>query len=138
MTDLPALRPIEPHVRDEDAPDDAVLVLRGGPLTAEKLLEHALREQRRFSYRGLPMPSVSVDATIAGWTVDAILEQRMWTRTSYATATVARLRRAGYVLLPTFEVPHYDLLLPAATKAGAGTLLSVFGPAERNPYRRRR
>ena len=138
MSELPALRPIESHIRDEDPPDDAVLVLRGGPMTAEKLLEHARREQRRFSYRGRPMPSVSVDATIAGWTVHAILEQRLWTRTSYATTTVARLREAGYVLLPTFDVPHYDLLLPAATEAAAGTLLSVFGPAERNPYRRRR
>jgi hypothetical protein len=35
-------------------------------------------------------------------------------------------------------VPHYDILLPAATEPAAGTLLSVFGPAERNPYRRRR
>ena len=49
-----------------------MLVLRGGPLTAEKLLEHAIREQQRFSYRNMPMPSVSVDATTGGWTVDAI------------------------------------------------------------------
>jgi hypothetical protein len=138
VSDIPARRPIEPHVRGEEPPDDAVLVLRGGPLTAAKLLEHALREQRRFSYRGLPMPSVSVDATVGGWTVDTILERRLWTRTSYAATTVARLRQAGYVLLPTFDVPHYDLLLPAASEAAASTLLSVFGPAERNPYRRRR
>src|SRR6266540_931185 len=118
MSDIPALRPIEPHVRGEDPPDDAVLVLRGGPLTAAKLLEHALREQRRFSYR-LPMPSVSVDATVGGWTVDTILERRLWTRTSYAATTVGRLRQAGYVLLPTFDVPHYDLLLPAASEAAA-------------------
>ncbi len=61
MSDVPALRPIEPHLRGEDPPDDALLVLRGGPLTVEKLLEHALREQRRFSYRGAPMPSVSIE-----------------------------------------------------------------------------
>lgn len=59
-------------------------------------------------------------------------------RTSYAAATAGHLRQGGYVLLPTFEVPHYDLLLPATTEAAAGTLLSLFGPAERNPYRRRR
>jgi hypothetical protein len=70
--------------------------------------------------------------------VDTILERRLWTRTTYAATTVARLRQARYVLLPTFDVPHYDLLLPAASEAAASTLLSVFGPAERNPYRRRR
>jgi len=64
VSDVPALRPIEPHLRGEDPTDDAVLVLRGGPLTVEKLLEHARREQRRFSYRGVPMPSLSVDATV--------------------------------------------------------------------------
>ena len=84
------------------------------------------------------MPSVSVDATVGGWTVEAILGQRLWTRTSYAATTAGQLREAGYVLLPTFEVPHYDLLLPAATEDAAGTLLSLFGPAERNPFRRRR
>lgn len=137
MSDVRKLRPIEPHIRAEVPPDDAVLVLRGGPLTVEKLLEHALREQSRFSYRGMPMPSVSVDAAVGRWTVEAILKERLWTRTSYATTT-RKLRRAGYELLATFEVPHYDLLLPAATEDAASTLLSLFGPAERNPYRRRR
>lgn len=138
MTDSPGLLPIEPHLRAEDPPDDSVFVLRGGPLTVEKLLEHAIREQRRFSYRGLPMPSVSVDATVGGWTVEAILKERLWSRSSYAVTTAGRLREAGCVLLPTFAVPHYDVLLPATTEAAAGTLLSLFGPAERNPYRRRR
>jgi hypothetical protein len=138
VSDAPGLLPIEPHLRAEDPPDDVVLVLRGGPLTVEKLLEHAIREQRRFSCRGLPMPSVSVDATVGGWTVEAILKERLWSRTSYAATTAGRLRQAGYVLLPTFDVPHYDLLLPTTTEDAAGRLLSLFGPAERNPYRRRR
>jgi hypothetical protein len=84
------------------------------------------------------MASISVDATIGPWTVELILKERLWSRTSYATATVEKLRSAGHELLPTFDVPHYDVVLPAATSDAAGTLLSLFGPAERNPYRRRR
>lgn len=76
--------------------------------------------------------------TVGRWTVEAILKERLWTRTSYATTTAGKLRRAGYELLATFEVPHYDLLVPAATEDAASTLLSLFGPGERNPYRRRR
>lgn len=138
MSDASDRRPIELHLRDEEPPDDSVFVLRGGPLTVEKLLEHARREEQRFSYRGVPMASVSVDGTVGGWTVEAILRERLWSRTSYAATTAGRLREAGYVLLPTFGAPHFDLLLPATTNDAAGTLVSLFGPAERNPYRRRR
>ncbi len=84
------------------------------------------------------MASISVDATVAGWTVEAILRDRLWSRSSYATTTVGALRANGYELLATFEVPHFDVLMPAATREAASTLLSFFGPAERNDYRRRR
>ena len=43
-----------------------------------------------------------------------------------------------YELLPTFEVPHDDVVLPVATPEAASTLVALFGPAERNDYRRRR
>jgi hypothetical protein len=131
-------QPIEPYLRDETPPADAVVVVRAGPLTVEKLVEHALREQGRFSYRGRPMPSMSVDATVGGWTVEAILRDRLWSRSTYATTTVGELVGAGYALLPKFEVRHYDVLLPAANRDEAGILLSLLGAAERNPFRRRR
>lgn len=57
MTDEPTLPPIEPEVRAEHPPDDAVLVIRAGPLTVEKIVEHALRQQRDYSYQGTPMAS---------------------------------------------------------------------------------
>jgi hypothetical protein len=138
MTDAAGLTPIEPFIRDEEPPDDAVLVVRGGPMTVEKLFEHVQREAERYSYRGVPLPSVSVDATVAGWTLEAILRDRLWSRSSYATTTVSALREAGYELLPTFEVPHFDVVLPAAALDAASSLLSLFGPIERNTFRRRR
>lgn len=84
------------------------------------------------------MVAFSVDATVAGWTLEAILHDRLWSRTTYATATAGALRRAGYELLPTFDAPHFDVVVPVATPDAAGSLLLSFGPAERNPYRRRR
>ncbi len=84
------------------------------------------------------MASISVDGTVAGWTLQAILRDRLWSRTSYATTTLPSVREAGYELLPTFDAPHFDVVVPTATADAASTLLSLFGPAERNPYRRRR
>lgn len=130
--------PIEPFIRDEGPPDDLVVVVRGGPISVEKFVEHVRRGRGRYSYGGQPLVSISVDAAVAGWTLEAILQERLWSRTSYATTTVGDLRRHGYVLLPTFGVPHFDLLIPEATDEAASTLLSVFGPTQRNTYRRRR
>jgi hypothetical protein len=49
------------------------------------------------------MPSISVDTTGVGWTVETMLRERLWSRSSYATTTVGALRANGYELLPTFE-----------------------------------
>ena len=38
--------PVEPHVRSEVPPDDAIVIVRGGPIAAEKIVEHALRQAR--------------------------------------------------------------------------------------------
>ena len=45
------LEPIETHLRDEDAPDDVVVLLPGGPMVVEKLVEHAFRQMRDFSWQ---------------------------------------------------------------------------------------
>ncbi len=137
MTGAGGLVAIEAHVRHEDPSNDATLVIRAGPLTVQKLVEHARRQQRDYSYRGEPMASVSVAATIGDWTLERILRERLWSRSTYATTTVAAVRQAGFELLPTHRVPHYDILLPAATTEHAGTLLALFGAGQSNPFRRR-
>jgi hypothetical protein len=115
-----------------------VLVIRGGPLTLAKLMDHAARQALEYGYRGTPMFSVSVDAAFGNWTLEQILRTRMWSRSTYATTTPRRLRVAGHLLLPTFAVPHCDIVLPAATMAAAADLLAQFGPTLDNPYKRRR
>jgi len=137
MMEPPRLEPIDPHVRDEDSPDDGILVVRAGPLTAVKFLEHAIRQQRDYSYRDKAMASISVAAAGVGWPVDRILRERLWSRSTYATTTVGTVRGAGYELLATHSRPHYDILLPSATIEAASTLLSLSGAGTTNPFRRR-
>lgn len=131
------LEPIEGHLRAHDIGDDTVLLIRGGPLTAEKLVEHAERQKRDFSLRGAPMASISVDGLVAGWTVELVLRERMWSRSQFATATAGAVRAAGFEVLPTHDAPHFDVVLAEATLPEAGKLLEVFGPPEDNPFKRR-
>lgn len=132
------LEPIEPHVRDEVPPDDAHVVIRGGPVAAEKIVEHALRQAREYSLAGAPMWSVSVSLTISGWSVDEILAGPMASRSTIATSTVGVLRGSGYRLLATYGAPHFDLVLPGASYDAAVRLLSHFTVGQPNPYKRRR
>jgi hypothetical protein len=131
-------QPIEPLIRVETPPQEAVVVIRGGPITVAKIVEHALRQQSVFTYRGEPMVAISVDLTIEGWSVERILRERMWSRSTYAIATVEELRSAGYELVATSAAPHYSVVLPAASPDAAADLLAHFGPTLVNEFRQRR
>lgn len=124
--------PIEGHLRSHDVGDDTVLLIRGGPLTVEKLVEHAERQMREFSLRGTPMASISVDGLVAGWKVELVLRERLWSRSKFATATAGAVRAEGFEVLPTHDAPHFDVVL-----AEAGRLLEVFGPPGDNPFKKR-
>ena len=107
-------------------PDDAVVVVRGGPIAAEKIVEHARRQAREFSYRNAPMYSISVSLTVDGWNLDALLAGPLSSRSTFAVSTAGTVRAAGFVLLPTYEAPHCDLLLTTGEYREADALLSLF------------
>lgn len=132
------LEPIELHLRSDSLPDDAVLLLRGGPVTVEKLAERAARQVREFGWNQKAMASVSVDGTVAGWTAELLLRERMWSRSQFATATVVQVRAAGFVVLPTHAAPHFDIVLGDASLAEAARLVAIFGTPEDNPFKHRR
>jgi hypothetical protein len=129
--------PIESYLRSEEPPDDALVVVRGGPIAAEKIVEHARRQAREYTYRNAPMYSVSVSLTVGGWDVSALLAGPLSSRSAFAVSTVGTVRAAGFALLPTYEAPHYDLLLATGEYREAEELLSLFGAPEPNPYKRR-
>lgn len=128
---------IERYVRDEELPASAVLVVRGGPITTEKLVRAAKREQAVYTWRGRPLACVSVDAVIGEWSLERILADHLATRTTYATTTVGDVIEAGLALLPTFGVPHYDVVLEDATPKEVTRLMSILSEPIRNPYRRK-
>ncbi|HSH60133.1 MAG TPA: hypothetical protein VK988_10915 [Acidimicrobiales bacterium] len=72
------LRPIEPHLRAESPLDDLVLIVRAGPLNGREARRAHTREQERYSYRARPMASISADATVGGWMLQAVLPDRLW------------------------------------------------------------
>lgn len=128
---------IDEYLRDEVPPDDAVVVVRGGPIAVEKLIEHARRQARAYTFRGEPMFSVSVSLTVTGWDLASLLGGPLSSRSTYALSTVAAVRAAGFDLLPTYEAPHYDLLLETDEYSEAERLLSLFSTPASNPYKRR-
>ena len=133
-----SLEPIELYLREEDPPDDTVVVLRGGPIVAEKVLEHAQREARAYSLGGLPLYSVSVSLAVDGWSVDRLLAGPLASRSTYAVTTLGSLRAARFLALPTFASPHHDIVMESGGYDEASRLLRMFSESLPNPYKRRR
>ena len=129
--------PIESYLRSEVPPDDAVVVVRGGPVAPEKVVEHARRQAREYSYRNTPMYSISVSLTVGGWDLSALLVGPLSSRSTFAVSTVGVVRAAGFELLPTYEAPHYDLLLATGEYPEAERLLRLFSGPQSNPFKRR-
>jgi hypothetical protein len=129
--------PIENHLRSEVPPDDAVVVVRGGPVAPEKIVEHAHRQAREYTFGNAPMHSISVSLTVAGWDLAALLAGPLSSRSTFAVSTAGAVRVAGFELLPTYKAPHYDLLLATGEYREAEVLLSLFGSPEPNAYKRR-
>jgi hypothetical protein len=72
-----------------------------------------VRQPAVFTFRGKPMVATGVDLTIEGWSVERILRERMWSRSTSAMTTAGELRSAGCELGATSAAPHYSVVLPA-------------------------
>lgn len=124
---------------DGGVPDAASIVVRGGPISPDKFLAHAIRQAREYSLRGRNMSSVSVDLLMPTWPLERILAGQLITYSRYATCPIATLLSAGFEVLATGREPHADLLLPAVSIVEATRLSELFARnEERNPYKRRR
>ena len=82
---------------------------------------------------------MSGEATVGGRTLEELLAgPRLRTRRRFASALAQRLLDADFILLPTFGVPHYSIVLRAYSDDEARRLLEVLGEARENPYYGRR
>ena len=130
--------PIEAYLRDEaELPGDAVVVVCGGPVAADKFVEHAHRQAREYTFRGEPMYSISVSLTVGDWELSALLAGPLSSRSAFSASTAGAVRGAGFALLATYDAPHYDLLLATGEYPEAERLLSVFSAPGPNPFKRR-
>lgn len=134
------LIPIEDMLRPGEVLDlDAHLVLRGWPVDVAGILRNADLTRSRYSLAGEPFVAISAEVTIPGWDVDSILKgPRLRSRRSYAIAPVHDLVDAGFDLIPTFNAPHYSVVLPSYTEGFAALLVEAFGDVKPNPHFERR
>ena len=83
------------------------------------------------------MACVSTEAVMGDWTLERVLSEHLATRTTYATTTVGRVHDEGLMLLPTFDAPHYDLVLEEANMTQVARMMSILSEPIRNPYRQK-
>lgn len=105
-------------LRNEEPPDDTVVVIRGGEMASEDV-----RRTARDAFEETGIYSLSVYLTLDA-PVDELCrgEPFLARYGKVRLSTAGRLRRAGFVLLATLARPHYDIVLPDTSD---GTLLRV-------------
>ena len=131
------MEPIEPFIRAEELPATSVLIVHGGPITADKLLEAARREQSVYSWRGSPLACVSTEAVMGGWTLERLLAEHLATRTMYATTTVGRVVDEAPAASADLRRPSLRCGPGKAAMAQVAKLMSILSEPIRNPYRRK-
>jgi hypothetical protein len=127
------------HVRDEHPLMDAAVVLRGGPDTPSLLRSHARRVNRLFLLDSAEVFGISVfvaSSDIGPAFERRILSGKLGTYESIYRTTVRELVAAGFGLLPTFQAPHYTVLLSGID--AVEDLAAALGPLLTNPYARNR
>jgi hypothetical protein len=119
------------RLRADVPPAGAVVVVRGGSDTIDKLRRHAMRTARAWALDGSPLFGISVFAAVDR-PLDALLRDRFRTFRRVHLTTAGTLRGTGFELVPTGLVPHYTVRLDSAEDDELQHLLAVLGPARDN------
>ncbi len=118
-------------LRDEQPPDEAVVVIRGGVLSPQGVERAATRSQRLFGVLG-----ISVEAAVGVSVVEACRSSERLGRYGHVQlSNFGRLRRAGFALLATFEDPHFTVVLPELSDLTLARLVRCFDSPVPNPAR---
>ena len=118
-------------LRDEDVPDDTVVVVRGGEMNSDHVRRTATDAYDEF---GLYTVSVflALDASVEELCQDLPELQRYG---KVRLSTVGRLRSLAFALIPTFDRPHFDVVVPDLTDATLDRLELGFDRPIANPSR---
>jgi hypothetical protein len=118
-------------LRNEEPPDDAVVVLRGG-----EMVFAYVRRTARDAFDETGVYSVSVFLVLDEPVAELCRGEPFLARYGKVRlSTVARLRGAGFVLLPTLAQPRYDVVLPDIHDETLARLDGCFDPPVVNPGR---
>lgn len=130
---------LRPHLRNEPLPAATTILVRGGPDTVSLIRAHSRRTSRLYSLDGAPLWGVSVFAAldaIGPASRDGLLASRLVTYEQVHTPNVQALQDAGFVLLDSFNRPHFTVRLANDSPDEAARLLDAIGSVEENPYNR--
>jgi hypothetical protein len=118
-------------LRDEQPPDDAIVVIRGGVLSPQGVERAATRSQRLFGMLG-----ISVEAALGVSVLEACRTSERLARYGHVQlSSCGRLRHAGFALLATFEHPHFTVVLPELSDLTLARLVGCFDGPVPNPAR---
>lgn len=123
-----------PDLRNEEPPDDAVVVIRGGlhSLDREKVIAVCEDSFSDFGFYGL-----SVFAAFDGDVEALCLSlERFRSPGTIWVASCGRLRSAGFTLAATDASPHFDVVLPSLDRTTVDGVRECF-EARDNPAKRR-
>ncbi len=123
-----------PELRDEDPPDDAVVVIRGGlhSLDVEKVIEVCSDSFADYGFYGLSV-FAALDGDVEGL---CLRLERFRSPGTIWVGNCGELRRAGFSLAATDASPHFDVVLPSLDRDTVDAVRACF-EARENPAKRR-
>jgi hypothetical protein len=123
------MAPSLPIREGEPPPDDAAVVIRAGVMTAAHIENAA---SQCLELRGVLAISVVavLDTTVAEACADS---RRLLRYRQLRLSSFGRLRAAGFALLPTFDRPHFSLVLPDLSELTLARLDRCFDSPIPNP-----
>lgn len=114
---------------EEPPPDDSVVVIRAGVMSPSSIEEAASRCLEEYGVLG-----ISVEAAIGMSVLEACASRRVRRYRMVRLSTFGRVREY-FALLPTFDAPHFTLLLPDLAETTLARLDRCFDAAIPNPAR---
>ena len=114
---------------EEPPPDDSVVVIRAGVMSTTSVEESASRCLEEHGVLG-----ISVEAVIGVSVVEACASRRVRRYRVVRLSTFGRVRE-HFPLLPTFDTPHFTLLLPDLAETTLARLDRCFDAPIPNPSR---
>lgn len=116
-------------LRKEDPPPDDVVLVRAGVLDRDDAKRAARRAESECGIVALSVFAALDEGVTELCRDDPDLCRYRQIRTS----TFGRLRSAGFALLPSFDRPHYDIVLPDLEDDTMDRLERCFDPPRANP-----